>query len=449
MFDLEKQIRGWTDYLHHRGNFLSSDIEELEGHLRDEIDGLVKAGLASDEAFLIGVKRLGETDNLSREFYKVNSDRLWKQLVLPHDDPQRQASGRFELMLVILLALAAGTLAKIPELFGRNLTTDQLFYFKNLSLFVFPMVVVYFLWKRKLTMWPYWTLLLPFAGAAVAVNLYPSYPPHHTAALIGIHLPMLLWSFVAIAYVGGRWREPQKRMDFVRFCGECFIYGVLLLCGGGVLTALIFTIFGAIRVDVTKIANEYLAIYGGLGSIVVAVFLVEAKKSIVETMAPVLARVFSPLFLLTLLSFLAVMIILGRSPYTERNFLIGFDLMLAMVVGLVLYLLSAREPDQAPGYLDWLNFALVAAALAVDAVALSAILYRISAFGFTANKVAALGENLILLVNLIGLSVLYLRFLLKRIGFPTLERLQTAYLPVYAVWAALVALGFPVLFGFI
>jgi hypothetical protein len=251
-----------------------------------------------------------------------------------------------------------------------------------------------------------------------------------------------------VAYVSGRWREPQKRMDFVRFSGESFVYGVLLLCGGIVLAVLVQAIFQAIDVDVSPLLSEYLAVYGGLGVVVVAAFLVEAKKSIVEAMAPVLARVFSPLFLLALLSFLAVMIALGRSPYTERDFLIGFDLMLALVIGLVLYLISAREPEEGPRPLDWLNLLLVAAALAVDAVALSAIVYRISSFGFTPNKVAALGENLVLLGNLAGLLVLYGRFLARRIGFALLERWQTAYLPVYAAWAAVVALLFPPLFGF-
>ena len=68
--------------------------------------------------------------------------------------------------------------------------------------------------------------------------------------------------------------------------------------------------------------------------------------------------------------------------------------------------------------------------------------------GFTPNRVAALGENLILLVNLAWTAWLHTRFLRHRGSFAALERWQIAYLPVYAVWAALVVVMFPPLFGY-
>jgi len=118
------------------------------------------------------------------------------------------------------------------------------------------------------------------------------------------------------------------------------------------------------------------------------------------------------------------------------------------VLGLILYSISARDPLRPPGFFDALQLALVLSALAVDALALWAILARISAFGFTPNRVAALGENLILVVNLAGSAVYYVRFIAGRAVFAMLERWQTAYLPVYALWAAVVAVAFPLLFGF-
>ena len=59
-----------------------------------------------------------------------------------------------------------------------------------------------------------------------------------------------------------------------------------------------------------------------------------------------------------------------------------------------------------------------------------------------------LGENLILLVNLAWSAVLHVRFLRGRGSFASLEKWQTDYLPVYAAWAAVVAIVFPPLFGF-
>jgi hypothetical protein len=165
-------------------------------------------------------------------------------------------------------------------------------------------------------------------------------------------------------------------------------------------------------------------------------------------MAPVLTRLFTPLFTILLLVFLATMAWTGSPIDVERNVLIAFDLLLVLVVGLVLYAASARDPLAPPGFFDRLQLVLVVSALVVDGVALAAIAARISEFGFTPNRVAALGENLILLVNLAGSAWLYARFLRRQCSFAALERWQLAYLPAYSAWAALVVVVFPPLFGY-
>ena len=74
---------------------------------------------------------------------------------------------------------------------------------------------------------------------------------------------------------------------------------------------------------------------------------------------------------------------------------------------------------------------------------------RITEFGFTPNRVAALGENLILLINLAGTAWCYGQFLRRRGSFAALERWQIAFLPIYSLWAALVVALFPPLFDFV
>jgi hypothetical protein len=175
---------------------------------------------------------------------------------------------------------------------------------------------------------------------------------------------------------------------------------------------------------------------------------VEAKQSVIENMAPVLTRLFTPLFTVLLLVFLVTMAWTGSPINVKREVLIGFDLLLAVVVGLVLYAASARDPQAPPDFFDGLQLLLVVSALVVDGVALAAIAARISEFGFTPNRVAALGENLILLVNLAWSAWFYGCFLRHRGSFAALERWQVAYLPVYSVWAALVVVVFPPVFGY-
>jgi hypothetical protein len=180
----------------------------------------------------------------------------------------------------------------------------------------------------------------------------------------------------------------------------------------------------------------------------VATWLVEAKQSVIENMAPVLTRIFTPLFALLLLVFIGTMVWTGRGVDVKREVLIAFDLLLAVVFGLLLYSVSARDAQAPPGLLDWIQLTLVGTALVVDIVALSAIGARISEFGFTPNRVAALGENIVLLVNLSGAALLYARFLRGRIAFSRLCDWQKFYLYVFAAWAAVVALLFPLVFGF-
>jgi len=90
----------------------------------------------------------------------------------------------------------------------------------------------------------------------------------------------------------------------------------------------------------------------------------------------------------------------------------------------------------------------VTCALIVDALALWAIAARISESGFSPNKTAALGLNLLLLVNLAWSAVLYARFLGRRVPFARLERWQTSYMPAFAVWAWFVTALFPVIFNY-
>lgn len=450
MFDLEVQIRSWSDYLRARGNVTDGDVRELENHLRDEIDDLRSAGLTADESFLISVKRLGSIDAISQEYSKVNSENLWKQLMLEPAEPGLDAENRRNIALVVLFSLMAGSLAKIPEIFGLSLFDPavQLFYLKNLGFFVLPFIAAFFLIKRK----PGWKTALAVMGilalSAVAINIYPSYDPRHTELLTGLHLPLFLWLIVGVAYAGKSWRTSRGRMDFIRFTGETFIYSVLIFCGVIVLSMFINVIFAAIGIDASRFVSGYVMVYGACGAALITVYLVEAKKSMVENFAPILAKLFSPLFLLTMCAFLAVMVVSGRSPFMERDFLIAFDFMLAMVLGLVLYVISARHVDAPANLFDYLNLGLIIVALVIDGVALSAIIFRLSAYGITPNKMAALGENLILLANLGGLAWLYAGYFKKKYNFSRLEKWQTAYLYVYFVWTAAVAFLFPVFFGF-
>ncbi|MEQ1760929.1 MAG: hypothetical protein ABL986_21705 [Vicinamibacterales bacterium] len=425
MDSLDEQITQWRAYLRRRPAVDGPGGEDLDGRFRAHLTALTATGLSEDEAFLVAVRRMGSPTDRS------------------------PGATRSEALIVLALAVAAGVAIKVPALFGLVLGgVGSTFYARNMSLFVFPLLATYFLWTRRadgaIRLW----VALPFVIGAVFANIFPFRTGGNTEVLTALHLPIALWLAVGLAYARSRWFDAASRMNFVRFSGELVIYYALIALGGGVFTGFTAMMFQSISINPEWLIGRWLIPCGAMGAVIIASWLVESKQRVIESMAPVLTRLFTPLFTLLLLVFLATMAVTGNPINVGREVLIGFDLLLVLVVGLVLYAASARDPEAPPNMFDRLQLLLVVCALVVDGVALAAIAARISEFGFTPNRVAALGENLILLVNLTWSAWLYASFLRGRGTFAALERWQVAYLPVYSAWAALVVVAFPPLFGY-
>ena len=447
---VDERIDEWRNHFRRRQAVSAADVDEMEDHLRNQIEALQAAGLDESEALLVAVKRLGEQDAVALEFAREYSERLWKQLVLAPggegSSPARRDGG-----VALLCAAAAAVAIKLPELFGHRLhgpLADSSYYLRNFSLFVLPFLAAFFAWKRGLAASGWLRQAAPFLLGALGVNLLPFVPRGQTEQLSAIHLPIALWMMIAFAYTGGAWRRHEGRMNYVRFSGEWFIYLALIALGGGVLVGFTAFIFQAIGLDPKLVISDWLLPCGVMGAVIVAAWLVEAKQSVIENMAPVLTWLFTPLFAALLLVFVVTMLVTGSAIQVGREVLIGFDLLLVLVLGLLLYSISARDSQAPPRRFDLLQLLLVVCALLVDVLALWAISARISEFGASPNKAAALGLNLLLLVNLGGSAVHYARFLGGRTPFPRLERWQTATLPLFAAWAWVVALLFPMLFGY-
>jgi hypothetical protein len=466
----EARIREWKSYLLRRRTVHQVDVDELEDHLRSEISELGAAGLSGDESFLVAIKRIGGVSELSREFARERSSLLWKQLVLA-GDPGRERSGAeyAGLFVTVCIAIAAAVAFKVPALFGinpfvetsgsANDDADASFYLRNSSLLVLPFLIGFFAWRRSLPASVIAGLAVPFVAAAVLVNVFPfeegpsngpggEYEPGDTELLVAIHLPIFLWLVAGVAYLGGAWRADAPRMDFVRFTGEWFIYYTLIALGGGVLTGLTVGVFQAIGIDMESFITSWVLPCGAVGAVIVVAWLVEAKQSVIENMAPVLTSVFTPLFALMLVAAIVGMAVTGGFIDPERDVLILFDLLLVVVLGLVLYSISARDPNARPTLMDGVQLVLVVSALVIDVMALAAILSRITEFGWTPNRTAGLGLNVVLLINLMWSAWLLSAFLRRRRPFADMERWQTAYIPLYGVWAAIVVAVFPPLFGF-
>ncbi len=453
---LESQIAAWRRYLRRHASIGADDIAEMEDHLREQIADLTAVGLSDDEAFMVALGRLGSVDEISREFAREHSERLWKQLVLA-PAPSPDGTGRTRRELPVVLALAAG--AAIAVKAGLE-WLDPARFSLTAGLFIAPFLAGYFCWKRRVAVRPIAVMIgvfvvlaavlggYPFHGAVGAVDAGGTAGPTDSAVLAAIHAPVVLWLVVGLAYTGGDWRSGRQRMNFIRFTGEFLVYYALLALGGGVLVGLTAGSFAAVGVDPSSFLADWVLPLAMPGAVLVAAWLVEAKQNVVENIAPVLTRVFTPLTIVMLLALLAAYVVARGAADSDRTLLIIMDLILVLVLGLLLYTISARDPVAPVGLLDWLQFVLVVAALAVDVLVLVAMLGRIVEFGTSPNKVAALGINLLLLVNLARSGWLTLAFARGRRPAAAAEAWQTRYLPVFGCWAAAVVAVLPPLFDF-
>ncbi len=444
---VEREIALWRAYLRSHGEVSDDSMDELESHLRGEIDLLCGNGLTEEEALIVAIKRSGKASEIAREFSKNQHRTLWKQLLIDPADPAEKKLASREFLLVLTLSLLAALLSRIPEFFGISLFGGaEPFYVRNITFFIVPVVAFYFLWKHQDRPSYAVAFVVVLLASVTLTNIYPLYSKGSFDILIGIHVPIVIWLATLLLYAGRAFRDVDTRMDFVRLSGEAFIYLILIYCGGGVLLATAVLLFTAIDVDTQAILSNYVAVGGACAAPVVAVYLASVKRNIVENMAPVLARIFAPLFLILMVIFLGVMAATGNLFQVKRDMLIGFDLLLALVLGMLLYMISARDESKAPHAMDFVNAALVVVALAVDVIALVAVVTRIDSYGLSPNKAAALGENIILLINLGTSAILYIRFLVTRDHFRVLVTWQTRYLSVVCGWAAIVAFLFPVVF---
>ena len=444
MEGVETQIAEWRAHVAKAPAVNGRDVDELEDHLRNLIDELSEAGLTSDEAFLVAVKRMGELDVVSRDFARVHSGRLWKQLFEPEEETALLAEGWLD---ALVLAIAAAVAIQVARLAAGFPDDEPTWFERNLGLLVLPFLAAYFARRRQLDARGWLLTAAPFALAALVINLYPYDTDSDTEILVALHLPVVLWFVVAFPYMGGTIRSHERRMDFVRFTGEWFIYYVLIALGGGVLMALTAGILQPTGVDVDRVA-QWVMPSGAAGAVVVAAWLVESKQRVIENMAPVLSMLFTPLFAVMLACAAVVYAVTGLGDAFDRELVSVFDALLLVVLGLVLYGLSAREPSTSPSSMDAVQLIAVGFALLLDVLVLGAMIARIGDLGFTPNRTAALGLNLVLLVNLAGAAFLSARFLGRRSTLHRLERWQTAYLPVFALWAAAVVVVLPPLFGF-
>ncbi|WP_127529892.1 DUF4153 domain-containing protein [Paenibacillus kobensis] len=340
-----------------------------------------------------------------------------------------------------ILALLAGISTRILFYFTEQESIAPI----NLAFGILPFIAAYFVYNnaaRKKVVYTVASLLLV---SGVYLNLLPL-EQSDSIILAYLHLPIFLWVLAGLAFTGNEYRSGKTRLAYLKFNGEFgILYASMAICGM-LLTGITMRLFQFVGMDITEFYFRNVVLFGAAALAVVAAHLVSRNLKLAKNIAPYIARIFAPLVLVTLLAYLITVASVGKNPFLDRDFLLSFNGVLIGVLAVTIYSITESGTNERRSISDYINAALIVLAVIIDGVALSAIVFRLSSYGITANRLAVLGINAVILANLIWILISYVRLLQNRSGYSSIQDAVTKYLPVYGLWAAVVTFIFPLFF---
>lgn len=263
-----------------------------------------------------------------------------------------------------------------------------------------------------------------------------------------VHLPILAWAVLGYVFIGPSWREVEPRSRFLRYNGELLILASLVALGGVVFSGLTVALFGLATENAAEWYAENIGVMGVAAVPVVATYLYDVVFRRHTGIASVLARVFAPSFLIMTAIYMAVALLGGQNPFMDREFLIIVNGLLLVVLGMTVFSIVERGEGAAVGGMDYINVALLVVTLFIGLLAVAAMLFRLTSYGLTPNRVVVLGANLVIMTHLVWICRAYLGLFRGAGGVSVVHRAITGYLPVYVGWAVLVAFVLPLVFRF-
>ena len=350
-----------------------------------------------------------------------------------------------ELIFVLILSFLAGLIAKIPDFTEIN---ADYFYPRNIAFVVFPILTCYFAWKHKIQTKKILIVSAAFLVSFIYINLLPDDTNSDTLILACIHLPLFLWTVLGFTFVGDKLNDNQRRLDFLRYNADLVVMTTIILLAGGLLTGITFGLFELIDIKIEEFYFHYIGIWGLAAAPVIGTYLVQTNPQLVNKVSPVIAKVFTPLVLVTLVVYLVALIFTGKDPYNDREFLIIFNALLIGVMAIIFFSIAetSKNADSKIGTILLLGLSIVT--VIVNGIALSAILFRISEGGITPNRLAVFGGNILILTNLLIVSYRLFKAIKNKNEIEKVENSIASFLPIYCLWTIFVTFIFPVLFNF-
>ncbi|MDH4131363.1 MAG: hypothetical protein OEW17_09060 [Gemmatimonadota bacterium] len=359
---------------------------------------------------------------------------------LQYSEPARGADRR-RIWSAIGICVAVGALVRIPALW----LGDEWYYPRLAPSLVLLALAAYF-WLEKRGR----GVLIAGLALTTIVTAYATMLPGFTDSVVMalIHLPILFWALLGFVFTGASWRDPQPRIHYLRYNGELLILTSLVGLGGMVFSGITVALFQLVSKDSAEWYFQNVGVMGAAAVPVAATYLYDVVFRRRTGIASVLARVFAPLFLVMTATYLVGAYLSGQNPFVDRQFLITFNGLLLVVLGMTVFSIVERGEQAAVGWVDYVNVALLMVTLVIDVIALSAILFRLTSYGFTPNRVVVLGANLVIMTHLAWTCLAYIGLIRGKAGADGVRQAVVGYLPVYVGWAVLVAFILPLVFRF-
>jgi hypothetical protein len=350
-----------------------------------------------------------------------------------------------ELTFVIIASLIAGFIAKIPEFTAIE---ANFFYPRNMAFVVFPFLTAYFSWKQNIQPKKLLIISLAIIASLFYINWLPNNPKSDTLVLSCIHLPLFLWAVLGFTFVGDDLKNYHKRLDFLRYNGDLMVMTTIILIAGILLTVVTLGLFILIDMNMDSFYVKYIVIMGIAASPIVGTYLVRTNPLLVNKVSPVIAKVFAPLILITLVIYLLAVIGSGKDPYNDRDFLMTFNILLIGVMAIILFSITENSKNSESKIGTWVLLGLAIVTIILNSIALSAILFRISEWGITPNRLAILVGNFLILGNLLMVTYRIIKTIKDSKEKENIEKSIATFLPIYSIWTIIVTFIFPIIFNF-
>jgi hypothetical protein len=350
-----------------------------------------------------------------------------------------------EIIIVIVFSFIAGLIAHIPNFTGID---QEYFFSRNISFVVFPLLSTYFMWKQKLAFKQWLFPLLAILMAAIYINLLPNNTSSSTTTLTFIHMPIFLWAIFGYSFLGENLKSHQSRINFLRYNGDLVVMSGLLLLSTIIFSAITVNLFDLIGINIEIFYFQNIMIWGLAAIPIIATYLIQTNAQLINKVSPIIAKIFTPLVFINLFIYLSAILYTKKYPYQDRNLLLLFNVLLIGVMALILFSIAEAGKIAKNKFSLIILFGLSALTIIVNGIALAAIVYRINEFGFSANRIAVLGGNLLIFINL--LLVCYKLFLtsFKNGSIEEIEESIAGYLPIYAIWSGFMAFIVPIIFQY-